>query len=123
MISLEHLTKACRYRGHAKDIANDITTTFPAGISIGLPVRNGAGKLTLLRLIAGTLNPDSGRVRVEGTICWPIGLVGCIHPDLTGAQNVRFIARIYGVDVSVRGGAGKRQTDLLCRCGCRDRGK
>ena len=98
MISLEHLTKAYRYRGHAKYIANDITTTFPPGISIGLLGRNGAGKSTLLRLIAGTLNPDSGRVRVEGTISWPIGLAGCIHPELTGAQNVRFIARIYGVD-------------------------
>ena len=29
---------------------------------------------------------------------WPVGFGGSFHPDLTGAQNVRFIARIYGVD-------------------------
>lgn len=98
MIQLEHLTKAYRYRGHAKYIVKDVSATFPTGAAIGLLGRNGAGKSTLLQVIAGTLNADSGRVRVTGTISWPIGLAGCIHPDLTGTQNVRFIARIYGVD-------------------------
>ena len=48
------------------------------------------------------MNPDRGRVRVFGTISWPIGLTGCVHPELTGAQNVKFIARIYGVDTEER---------------------
>ena len=34
----------------------------------------------------------------DGTISWPVGLGGSFHKDLTGAENVRFIARIYGVD-------------------------
>jgi capsular polysaccharide transport system ATP-binding protein len=33
-----------------------------------------------------------------GTISWPVGFAGSFHPELTGAQNTRFMARIYGVD-------------------------
>jgi capsular polysaccharide transport system ATP-binding protein len=98
MIQLEHITKAYYYRGRPKYIARDISVVFPSHSRVGLMGRNGAGKSTLLSIIAGSLNPDSGRVRVTGTISWPIGLQGCIHPDLTGAQNVKFIARVYGVD-------------------------
>lgn len=42
--------------------------------------------------------PDRGRVLSSGRISWQIGFAGSFHPDLTGAQNTRFIARIYGVD-------------------------
>jgi capsular polysaccharide transport system ATP-binding protein len=98
MIALEHITKAYYYRGHPKYIARDISIIFPSHTRVGLMGRNGAGKSTLLSIIAGSLNPDAGRVKVTGTISWPIGLQGCIHPELTGAQNVKFIARIYGVD-------------------------
>jgi capsular polysaccharide transport system ATP-binding protein len=98
MIQLEHVTKAYYYQGRPKFIARDITCTFPTGSRVALMGRNGAGKSTLMAIIAGSLNPDRGRVRVFGTISWPIGLTGCIHPELTGAQNVKFIARIYGVD-------------------------
>ncbi len=98
MIALEHITKAYYYRGVPKYIARDISIVFPSNTRVGLMGRNGAGKSTLLSIIAGSLNPNSGRVRVTGTISWPIGLTGCIHPELTGAQNVKFIARIYGVD-------------------------
>ena len=98
MIALDHITKAYYYRGQPKYIARDISIVFPTEARVGLMGRNGAGKSTLLSIIAGSLNPDSGRVRTTGSISWPIGLTGCIHPELTGAQNVKFIARIYGVD-------------------------
>ena len=98
MIRLENLTKAYWYKGSPKYIVRNVTAEFPAGKAVALMGRNGVGKSTLLQLIAGTINPDSGRVITEGMVSWPIGLAGCIHPELTGVQNVRFIARVYGVD-------------------------
>jgi capsular polysaccharide transport system ATP-binding protein len=98
MIRFEHLTKSFLFRGQRKYVARDISLTLPAGKAIGLLGRNGAGKSTLLRMIAGSVDPDSGRIRTQGTISWPVGLAGGVHMDLTGAQNTRFLARIYGVD-------------------------
>lgn len=98
MIQLENLTKAYWYRGHPKYVARNINAVIPSGVKVALMGRNGAGKSTLLSMIAGSLNPDRGRVRVTGSLSWPIGLVGCIQGELTGAQNVKFIARVYGVD-------------------------
>ena len=98
MIRLENLTKSYGGNSQIKYIVRDANLTIPTGATVGLMGRNGAGKSTLLQLIAGTLNPNSGRVRIDGNVSWPIGLAGCIHPELTGTQNVRFIARVYGVD-------------------------
>ncbi|WIF33028.1 ABC transporter, ATP-binding protein [Lentibacter algarum] len=49
-------------------------------------------------MIAGTLLPTSGRVVSTGQISWPVGFAGSFHPELSGAENVRFVGRIYGVD-------------------------
>lgn len=98
MIRLENLTKTFRLNGISKTVLRDASVEFPKGRSVALLGRNGAGKSTLLRLIAGTLNPTSGRVSAAGSVSWPVGFAGSFHGDLTGAQNTRFIARIYGID-------------------------
>lgn len=98
MIRFENLTKSYRVRDSRKIVIDDLNLTLPSGKSVALLGRNGAGKSTLLQLIAGTIRPDSGCVVSDGTISWPVGFGGSFHRDLTGAQNVRFIARIYGVD-------------------------
>jgi capsular polysaccharide transport system ATP-binding protein len=98
MIRFENLTKSFPVRGSRKIVIDDLNLTLPTGKSLALLGRNGAGKSTLLQIIAGTLRPDRGRVVSKGTISWPVGFGGSFHRDLTGAQNVRFIARIYGVD-------------------------
>jgi capsular polysaccharide transport system ATP-binding protein len=98
VIQLENLTKVYRVRGQQKVVADNLNAVFPTGKSVGLLGRNGAGKSTLLRIIAGTMDPTSGRVVSTGSISWPVGFAGSFHPELTGAQNTRFIARVYGVD-------------------------
>lgn len=98
MIRLENLSKAFWNRGHKKVIFDGLTLTLPPGRSLALMGRNGAGKSTLLDIIAGTLPPDTGRVVTDGTISWPVGLGGTFHPQMSGAQNTRFVARVYGVD-------------------------
>ena len=98
MIRLENVTKTYVLSGQRKTVADDVTVEFPSKVSVGLLGRNGAGKSSLLRMIAGTMNPDAGRIVSSGLVSWPVGFAGSFHPELTGAQNVRFIARIYGVD-------------------------
>lgn len=98
MIQLNNVSKTFWVRGESKVVADGITATFPTGARVGLMGVNGAGKSSLLSMIAGTLEPDTGSVESDGTVSWPVGFRGSFHKDLTGAQNTRFIARIYGVD-------------------------
>jgi capsular polysaccharide transport system ATP-binding protein len=98
MIRLERAFKEVRMKGVRKIIIDDVSVTFPRGKSIGLLGRNGAGKSTLLQIIAGTLELDRGRIIRQGKISWPLGFQGSFQGNLSGEQNVRFVARIYGVD-------------------------
>ncbi|MEM6578069.1 MAG: ABC transporter ATP-binding protein [Pseudomonadota bacterium] len=98
MIRFEKLSKGFWANGVRKQVIDSLNLTLPAGRSLALMGRNGAGKSTLLQLISGTLKPDAGRIISDGTISWTVGFSGSFHPDLTGVQNVRFIARVYGVD-------------------------
>jgi len=100
MIELCNLTKVYRLKGVAKPVARNINFTFPKGECVALMGANGAGKSTMLNMIAGTLQPDSGEIIRHGSVSWPVGFAGSFHRDLTGAQNVKFVARIYGVDTS-----------------------
>jgi len=79
-------------------VANNISHVFPSGESVALLGRNGAGKSTMLGMIAGTVLPDRGQIIRHGRVSYPVGFAGSFHPDLSGAQNARFVARIYGVD-------------------------
>ncbi len=98
MIVLRNLTKTFYMRGARKTVADNLNVTFPTGVAVGLLGRNGAGKSTLLKIIAGTTAPTWGEVLSDGNVSFPVGLATSMHPDLTGAQNTRFVARIYGVD-------------------------
>jgi len=98
MIVFQDVTKVFALDGKRKTVAQNITATFPSGKVVALLGRNGAGKSTLLELISGTQKPTSGRIDVTGSVSWPVGFAGSFHPELTGSQNVRFVARIYGVD-------------------------
>ncbi|MCT4685290.1 MAG: ABC transporter ATP-binding protein [Roseicyclus sp.] len=100
MIRFENLTKGFEVNGQRKLVIDDLTLTIETGRSLALLGRNGAGKSTLMSIIAGNMRPDAGQVVSDGTISWPIGQTGSVHPQMTGAQNVRFLARVYGVDTT-----------------------
>lgn len=98
MIEFREVTKYYRTQQGRKVVLDRLNLTLPLGAKVGLLGRNGAGKSTLLSMIAGTTHPNSGEIRRHASISWPLGFSGSFHPDLTGAQNIRFVARIYGMD-------------------------
>ena len=98
MIVFESLSKGFWVRGEWYTVLDNLNLVLPTGKSLALLGRNGAGKSTLLKIISGTMPPTSGKVTVVGSVSWPVGFAGSFHRDLTGAQNVKFLARVYGVD-------------------------
>ena len=98
MIKFNNLRKEFVIGGQRKVVIEDLNLSIPGRTSVALLGRNGAGKSTLLKMVAGTMDPTSGEILSDGTISWPVGFAGSFHPDLSGAQNTKFIARIYGVD-------------------------
>ncbi|HKL44968.1 MAG TPA: ABC transporter ATP-binding protein [Roseovarius sp.] len=98
MIELRNLTKSFQTPRGRKYVARKLNAVFPTGQAVALMGRNGAGKSTLLQMISGSMRHDSGQIITAGTVSFPVGFAGTFHRDLTGAQNCRFIARIYGVD-------------------------
>jgi capsular polysaccharide transport system ATP-binding protein len=98
MIHLQNLCKTYTLNGRHKVVADKITATFPSGVSVALLGRNGAGKSSLLRMISGSMLPSSGKILSTGSISWPVGFAGSFNSELTGEQNCRFVARVYGID-------------------------
>ena len=95
MISLEQVTKTYRMRnGAVRRILTNATIEIPRQ-NIAVIGHNGAGKSTLLRLFAGIERPDSGRITRHASVSWPIGFRGSFHRDLSGEENVRFVARVF----------------------------
>lgn len=100
MIEIRNLCKTFVLNGKHKVVADNLNAVFPDRMAVAILGRNGAGKSSLLKMLAGSMEPDSGEVRSTGTISWPVGFAGSFHPEMTGLQNVRFIARVYGVDTA-----------------------
>jgi capsular polysaccharide transport system ATP-binding protein len=98
MIIFNNVSKAFSTPEGTKVILKNANIVFPSGVSVGLIGRNGAGKTTIMDMISGLTKPDSGTVSRIGTISWTVGFSGSFNKDMTGAQNTKFIARVYGVD-------------------------
>lgn len=98
MISCIDLKKSYRVGHRSKSVLKGVNLTIAPGDRIGLLGRNGAGKSTLIKLIGGVEMPTSGKIRRKMTCSWPLGFNGGFQGSLTGYDNARFIARIYGQD-------------------------
>ena len=98
MIELDRVFKFYKTEGHVKIVLDHATTRFQTGYSYGLLGVNGAGKSTTMRMIAGTELPNAGRIRRSVRVSWPLGFAGGFHPQMTGRENVKFVARAYGED-------------------------
>ena len=98
MLIREHIAKmfsgARRSRFQAlRKISFDIGT----GESVALIGLNGAGKSTVLGLIAGLAKADSGEVKVNGRVAALLELGSGFHGDLSGRENLNLTASLLGL--------------------------
>jgi capsular polysaccharide transport system ATP-binding protein len=96
MIKFDNVLKFYSIHRHRKIVLDHVSINFEPGVSYGIMGINGAGKSTLMRLIAGTELPNSGRIWRSVRLSWPLGFSGGLHGNLTGRENVQFLARLYG---------------------------
>ena len=98
MIRIEHLSKEYHTRLGRRRVLHDANLELHRGRNVGILGRNGAGKSTFIRLLAGAERPSSGRIHRGMSVSWPLAFAGAFQPNLTGLDNLKFVCRIYGVD-------------------------
>ncbi len=125
-IAVEGLTK---HFGEVKAL-DGIDFEVPEGTIFGLLGRNGAGKTTIVRVLATILRPDGGRARVMGfdvvrsaaDVRYQIGLAGqsaAVDANLTGRENLRLVGTLAQLP---RRGIAPRADELLERFNLSDAG-
>jgi lipopolysaccharide transport system ATP-binding protein len=75
----------------------DVSFQLRRGEAVGLIGANGAGKSTILRIISGLINPDTGCVKVRGKLAPLIALGAGFNPILTGRENIYANMSILGL--------------------------
>ena len=66
----------------------DVSFSVPAGATFAIIGRNGSGKSTALKLIAGITKPTRGVIQVNGRMSALIELGAGFHPEISGRENV-----------------------------------
>lgn len=95
---LVHLPRAIKSMRNTRfEALKDISLQVGRGESLGIIGKNGAGKSTMLGLIAGVLRPTSGRVVVQGKISPLLELGGGFHYELTGRENIMLNGVLLGL--------------------------
>ena len=95
MITFNNVTKYYPTPHGRHYILKDVNLELPGDKNIGVFGINGSGKSTLMRLLAGVDFPNSGSIKIDGNVSWPLGLSG-YQGSMTGRENAEFICRIYG---------------------------
>lgn len=76
---------------------SDLNFTINEGETVGIVGKNGAGKSTILKLIAGVTYPSSGTVKIHGRVAPIIELGAGFHHELSGYENIFLNAAILGM--------------------------
>lgn len=76
---------------------SDVSFTIRRGECVAIIGRNGAGKSTILGLMAGVIQPTSGSVKVSGKVAPLLELGAGFHPQLTGRENILLNAILLGL--------------------------
>ncbi len=96
MIGLESIVKRYQTRHGVRTVLDRIDLCVNPGEKVGILGRNGSGKSTLIRIISGAERQTSGTITRRMSVSWPLAFGGAFQGGLTGLDNLRFIARVYG---------------------------
>lgn len=81
---------------HDFDAVKNVSFAINEGEMVGIIGRNGSGKSSLLKIIAGVYRPTAGRVEVRGTVAPLLELGAGMHPELTGRENILLNGLLMG---------------------------
>jgi sodium transport system ATP-binding protein len=107
-VEVRGLTK--EFSANGVRAVNDVTFDVAPGEIVGLLGANGAGKTTIVRILATLLRPTSGRVRVGGfdtvhasrAVRASIGVLSGsdagLYDRLSAGENIRYFAALHGLD-------------------------
>lgn len=76
---------------------NRVSFEIGNGESVGIIGRNGSGKSTILKIIAGVYKPTAGRTVINGSVAALIELAAGFHPELTGRENIVLNGLLLGL--------------------------
>lgn len=97
-VSLQSVSMWVRTARGQHRLLNDVNIEIENGDRTALLGTTRTGKSTVLALLCGSMDPDSGTVLRNGRISWPLPGVPSLNKSLTGINNIRFLARLYGID-------------------------
>ncbi|QPS05878.1 ABC transporter ATP-binding protein [Delftia acidovorans] len=89
------LTGTATHRSHWA--LRDVSFELHRGQCIGVIGDNGAGKSSLLKLLAGTLQPSCGKIERVGRVTAILELGAGFHPDFSGRDNLYFGGSLIGI--------------------------
>jgi ABC-type polysaccharide/polyol phosphate transport system ATPase subunit len=100
-ISIQNVGKEYRY-GAARGASTfwalrDVSLDVARGASVGIIGRNGAGKSTMFKLLAGITAPTTGRIVLNGHVAALIEVGSGFHPELSGRENVFLSGSLLGM--------------------------
>ncbi len=82
---------------HDFEALKGISFVIREGETVAIIGRNGSGKSTILKIIAGVYHPTAGNVRVSGQVGALIELGAGFHADLTGRENIILNGLLLGL--------------------------
>ena len=96
MITLDNVTKFYIEHGKKKYIVKNSSLVIPDSVNVAILGQKGAGRTTLLKMLAGIDFPTSGTIVSNNTFSWTVGQVTGFKMEITIRQNIKFVGRIYG---------------------------
>lgn len=98
MIEFQEVSKSYWTGTQRKVILDRASFRVELGNSMGILAENGAGKTTIVNMMAGLEKPDEGRIIKTSRVSFPLGFMGGVNGKHSAKENCRYIARLYGLD-------------------------